>query len=574
LTKRKFLFISNAYISLDCTFSLSLAQSDVNTFLNLGGFYASQLFKRCFILLILISLSSIIILYSHASEQGNLKKSVQTAKGNWNFNAGGPEKGEVGKPLWEEGSGFKSVKGITGQDDAIAISSGSNYIIKTPAEPSGGKGVNRYTIMFDVMVPKESFGQWISLLQTNQKNNNDADLLFSKTGKIGCKEGLGGYSEKTIVPGKWYRVILRVDNGVERSVFVNGEKWLAGSPGFIDDRYSLDKTFRIAADENGEDGLVIFSKITFWDTPLTDQEIIDLNTAGKKPEKKPEVTKRKPKTPIKPKPTAPTKPIKPKTPGKRTGILSLGGGGMPYEMERCNRESTKDCAIGSKTPYSGQAASYWSPTQIKNLNTYEDGYNTGPYKEFYKDGKIARQSQLVKGVRRGWFKYWHPDGSGDCTKFFDQDNSVKTYPFDHDPDKAEAAEKSKSGKIYGVPNLSGNLVARWERSPWEKYKNLEVTAHDDNAGWYIFGKLTIADLPKAVGLDINKCTQKDMAGVRFVKCKGNGIYFSFYATERTYKGKRLAFPNQLQLIKDKKIVKPCSATGDHATCLKQYFYHK
>lgn|GEM_PF-1153923 len=302
------------------------------------------------------------------------------------------------------------------------------------------------------------------------------------------------------------------------------------------------------------------------------REMADQRLAGKKPKPKPfpEQAKRKPKP----------EPQKPKKPGKRKGVLSEGGGGMPMETETCkdpksgrNVTTGQVCAKGDDTPYSGEAAGYWSPTQIKSLYTYTDGRMTGPYKEFYKDGTLSRQGQRVEGTRRGWFKYWHPDGKGDCTKFFANDNKVTTYPFDYDPAKAKKA----GGKgIQGVKNLSSNIVDKSKRSPWDKYKNLTVTTYDTNNGWYVFNGLTVAEMIKAVGAEPDKSYkwEKNVLGFYISVKRDDGGRLSFYGFERELDGRRLAYVKQIQLIRDRKILKPCNRTGDHVACLREYFYKK
>jgi hypothetical protein len=185
--------------------------------------------------------------------------------------------------------------------------------------------------MWDVMVPKESTGKWKCLLQTNVKNQNDGDIFIDKQNRIGCKDGLDGYSKDSLEPGRWYRIVFRTDATKERSIWVNGKKWLTCHTGRIDGRYSLDRTFHIGADNSGEDALIHIANVKMWSKVLTDDQIVLLGTPlspGERAEK-PVPGKRpgpapapKPKTPAgkPPKPSPSPAPSTPRTPPANTEV--------------------------------------------------------------------------------------------------------------------------------------------------------------------------------------------------------------------------------------------------------------
>ena len=141
--------------------------------------------------------------------------------------------------------------------------------------PDRSVGVNAYTMLWDVSFPADSAGKWKCLLQTNMKNaaGNDGDLFISKSGLVGCKGGLGGHSKRALEPDKWYRIVLRVENAKARCIYVNGEKWFDGDAGAIADRYSLDRTFNLADDDNGDDATIHLSRFAIYSTALSDSNI-------------------------------------------------------------------------------------------------------------------------------------------------------------------------------------------------------------------------------------------------------------------------------------------------------------
>ena len=162
-----------------------------------------------------------------------------------------------------------SVSGIVGGDGAAQIGDNSYYTVTHGIGPNGGGSfVNQYTMLMDIQYPAASSGQWLSLYQTNTGNANDGDLFIRNSDQAIGLAALGGYSANTTESDTWYRVVLTVNNGVDRSVYVNGTQWLDGNAGSVDDRHSLDPFFLLFADENGDEDPVQISNLAIWDESL------------------------------------------------------------------------------------------------------------------------------------------------------------------------------------------------------------------------------------------------------------------------------------------------------------------
>lgn len=141
--------------------------------------------------------------------------------------------------------------------------------------------------------------------------------------------------------------------------------------------------------------------------------------------------------------------------------------------------------------------------------------------------------------------------------------------------KKAAKVKEQDSSIQAVPNLYNKTVKALggERSSWDVYKGLTVTTYDENNNWFIFNGLTVSALIEAVGVAPEDSRHKwnKAAATLDIMAKGEGGRLSFWGNEVELDGRRLAWVNQIQLIRDGKIAKPCSRTGDHAACLREYF---
>jgi uncharacterized repeat protein (TIGR02543 family) len=202
-----------------------------------------------------------------------------TPSGWWQFDAEiEPTLATLGNDLTAVGSGFTFSPGIAAGDGAMEVAVGSHYIVDhgIPAGTGGGTKVNEYSILFDVQIPASG---WHALYQANPANTDDAEAFFNASNNLGLG-ALGGYSTNAAVQGRWYRVVMTVDNGTDRSLYVNGQLWFNGNAGTLDDRHSLASTFLALADDNGEDGAMKISNLAVWSAVLTPTQIIALNGPG------------------------------------------------------------------------------------------------------------------------------------------------------------------------------------------------------------------------------------------------------------------------------------------------------
>lgn len=192
--------------------------------------------------------------------------------GLWEFNfAVDPEVATLGYPLSTIGSS------ITATDGTAELGVGTYFIVDhgIAAGSGGGNRVNEYTLLFDISYP--SSGPWKTLFQADETNSSDGELFIRPgSGTVGTSAGLGGYSSQATLPNTDYRVIMTVDNGTARRVWVNGSLWNGGNSGSLDDRYSLSEVVLIFADENGEDGAIIVDNLAMWDVVLSDLAIAAL----------------------------------------------------------------------------------------------------------------------------------------------------------------------------------------------------------------------------------------------------------------------------------------------------------
>jgi hypothetical protein len=185
---------------------------------------------------------------------------------------------------------------LTGTDAAVAGSGtpsdlgasrlgvGDYYTVTHGIGANGGGSccTNEFTILWDLMYPTATAGNWKNLWQTAQPNNNDGDLFIrpsSPQGAIGTFDT--GYTTNTTSPDTWYRVVVSVDNGSFFRVYVDGNEWLNGASQTVDGRFSLDPIFHVFADNDGDDALINVSNLAIWDSALDANAIGALGGAGR-----------------------------------------------------------------------------------------------------------------------------------------------------------------------------------------------------------------------------------------------------------------------------------------------------
>lgn len=149
---------------------------------------------------------------------------------------------------------------------AVRIGKGSYYKMQHQiASNGGGSFVNEYSLQFDFKVPVN--GVWHSFFQTSVSNSNDGDFFINPSGNIGV--AAVGYSDYSVVPNEWYRMIISVKNGNHFSCYLDGQPLISGNIQDIDGRFSLENLLLIFADENGEDADIYCSELAIWNQALT-----------------------------------------------------------------------------------------------------------------------------------------------------------------------------------------------------------------------------------------------------------------------------------------------------------------
>jgi hypothetical protein len=204
---------------------------------------------------------------------------VSSPKGLWKFDdTVNPLKSEIGENLEIIGS-YTSVTGPSVDNGAIRIGKGSyiriNHAISTNG---GGTKVNEYTLQIDFKI--QSLSVWHSLFQTSALNSDDGECFVNLTGNIGVQAT--GYSNYTIKPNEWYRLIISVKNGVQYNYYLDGQLTF-GFLQSVDGRFSLDKFLLLFADDNGEDGEIDCAEAAIWDKALTTDEVKLLGNYGHYP---------------------------------------------------------------------------------------------------------------------------------------------------------------------------------------------------------------------------------------------------------------------------------------------------
>ncbi len=112
----------------------------------------------------------------------------------------------------------------------------------------GGRFVNNYTLIMDLMFPASSSGNWRALFQSDPFNHpdNDAEFYVGSAAASPAPNGIGAEAQYDgpLAPDTWYRIAFAVDltasAGQQLSKYVNGV--LAGQQslsGGVDGRFAL-----------------------------------------------------------------------------------------------------------------------------------------------------------------------------------------------------------------------------------------------------------------------------------------------------------------------------------------------
>jgi len=200
--------------------------------------------------------------------------------GYWKFqDAANLTKATVGDKLILKGS-HSVVSGPAYGDTAIRIGIGSYYENAHGIAPNGGgDSVNRYTLMFDFKIL--NLNKWHTFFQTDTTNANDGECFIrpntsSEPGRIGT--ATTGYTEDSIFPNQWYRLVISVNLNHFYRYYLNGTLILDGDTQYVDDRFALTPRILFFADNNQEDDVIDIASVAIFDTCLSSSDVAKIGT--------------------------------------------------------------------------------------------------------------------------------------------------------------------------------------------------------------------------------------------------------------------------------------------------------
>jgi len=177
-----------------------------------------------------------------------------------------------GTQTWLNGPAYK--------DTAVRIGIGSYYTFTHKIKPNGGgTRVNQYTLMYDFKVL--NFNKWHTFHQTDSTNLNDGECFIRpKTGTTPGRIGVAAtsYTADSVLPNKWYRLMISVNNGNFYRYYLNGKLILEGDTQNIDDRFSLGSQILFFADNNQEDDTIDVASLAMFDTCLSTTQIAQIGS--------------------------------------------------------------------------------------------------------------------------------------------------------------------------------------------------------------------------------------------------------------------------------------------------------
>lgn len=143
--------------------------------------------------------------------------------------------------------------------------------------PIGPIGVNRYTIVMDVLFPAESLGKRIALLDLDlgqfESPFSSAEYMVQANNRVGA--GNGGFGN--LEANTWYRIAFSVDlsrSSDDLVVLINGVRVGTQTLGDIDVApWFLFDELWMFSDDNGETEVVFINSLQIWDEALEDDFI-------------------------------------------------------------------------------------------------------------------------------------------------------------------------------------------------------------------------------------------------------------------------------------------------------------
>jgi hypothetical protein len=279
----------------DCTdyeFKWESANTDIATVDDFGRITANDVGNTT----VSVSQGSIRKEYAVEVYEVTLAEKLQAlgVKGMWQFmDANNLFKATFGPDLTSVGSGFTQTDGFNRRTKAVSLPSSQridnvwqhNHLIYNHgfAANGGGKKVNEFTVLIDCKFPGGPTaspwvnGKYYCLYQTALDNTSDGDFFWRPGGDFGITGLYTSSVSQLFVKDTWYRFVISVRLGQGISYFLNGVKYMPGTPGDLDNEraWNLDGVLLFADDdgENGQGFPLIVANLAIFDRALTDEEI-------------------------------------------------------------------------------------------------------------------------------------------------------------------------------------------------------------------------------------------------------------------------------------------------------------
>lgn len=224
--------------------------------------------------------------------------------GHWQFDDPADlGKATVGSGLALTGT-VSTTTGPASDAGAADFAKGAWAAITNPIAANGSSGTptrtNQFSIVVDFQVPDVTDGaadngSFTGLFDFDN-GGGDGDFFIRKQAGV-AELGVSGQwvyvgagptagnlnTTGTVRGGTWYRLVLSVDNGVARSIYLNGNLVGSYGTGTLDAaRQSLSTTtpWRLLWDNDGETSRAIVGNLALFNGPLTVQQIGLLGVAG------------------------------------------------------------------------------------------------------------------------------------------------------------------------------------------------------------------------------------------------------------------------------------------------------
>jgi len=224
---------------------------------------------------------------------------ISATTGNWTFNKQNLQSTGVGSQLrplnyskkdliqpvsfgTTTSFGIKTIKGLEADIIKVpAFNPQNGLFVFTNFTPGIYEDLHyNYSLILDIYIPKTSEGDYISILQTNPENTNDADFFISPKGL-----GVSNVYHKQLQSETWHRIAIVVSKTTIKK-YVNGyyvgENKISGGRWSVYNVFSGGQNhgFHLFADNDNETAELFVSAIQLRNYSMNNTEISKLSTAN------------------------------------------------------------------------------------------------------------------------------------------------------------------------------------------------------------------------------------------------------------------------------------------------------